>query len=312
LTVGAEHPDVRRLSRRRTSAGRPGTGPRKGALWFALPALLVYSAFLLYPALRSLTLSFTSWDGISPDKPFVGLENYGRMLDDRVVRHALLNNVLWTVVTVAVPMALGLALALALNEEFRGRTTIRSFLSAPAVLPLVAVATIWAWMFDPSRGAVNQLLGAVGLDSLARPWLGDSTTAIWATMVPGVWVRTGFPMLLYLAALQGIPRELYESARVDGARSWQTFRYITLPSLRHANYIILALSLIEAVKLFDIVYAMTYGGPGRSTQVLGTWMYFQVFQYYHAGYGTAIAVFITALALAVGVPYVLRQTRRAT
>jgi raffinose/stachyose/melibiose transport system permease protein len=312
MSVVAARRAVRRQRSRRAAVGGPAGGPRKGALWFALPGLLVYAAFLLYPALRSLTLSFTSWDGISPEKPFVGLENYSRMFEDPTVRHALLNNVLWTVVTVAVPMALGLALAVALNDEFRGRTTLRSVLYAPAVLPLVAVATIWAWMFDPTRGAVNQFLGLVGLDSLQRAWLGDSTTAIWATMVPGIWVRTGFPMLIYLAALQGIPRELYDSARVDGARAWQTFRYITLPSLRHAHYIILALGMIEAVKLFDIVYAMTYGGPGRSTQVLGTWMYFQVFQYYHAGYGTAIAVFITLLALSVGIPYVLRQTRQRT
>ena len=308
MTVVVGRRGVRRSAGRRTPARAHAA--RKGALWFALPGLLVYAAFLLYPALRSITLSFTSWDGISPEQQWVGLDNYRQMADDPVARRALVNNLLWTVVTIAVPMALGLALAVVLNDEFRGRTTLRTMLYALAVLPLVAVATIWAWMYDPERGAVNQALRAVGLDGLTRSWLGDSSTAMWATMVPGIWVRTGFPMLLYLAALQGIPRELYESARVDGARAWQTFRYITLPSLRHANYIILALSLIEAIKVFDLIYAMTYGGPGRATQVLGTWMYFQVFQYYHAGYGTAIAVFITLLAVAVGIPYVLRQTRR--
>jgi raffinose/stachyose/melibiose transport system permease protein len=225
------------------------------------------------------------------------------------VWHALKNNVLWTMITIAVPMALGLALAIVLNDKFRGRTALRSMLYSPAVLPLVAVATIWQWLYDPTKGAINEFLRTIGLGSLAHSWLGDSSTALWATMVPGIWVRTGFPLLLYLAALQGIPRELYESARVDGARPWQTFRYITLPSLKHANYIILALSLIEAIKVFDIIYAMTYGGPGRATQVLGTWMYFNVFQYYHAGYGTAIAVIITLLAVAVGIPYVRSQIK---
>jgi raffinose/stachyose/melibiose transport system permease protein len=274
-----------------------------------LPGLVVYAAFMLYPALRSVTLSFTSWDGISPEKKYVGLDNYNKMLHDDVVWHALKNNVLWTIVTIVVPMALGLGMAIVLNDKFRGRTMLRSMLYSPAVLPLVAVATIWQWLYDPTKGAVNQFLRGIGLDSLAHSWLGDSSTALWATMVPGIWVRTGFPLLLYLAALQGIPRELYESARVDGARPWQTFRYITLPSLKHANYIILALSLIEAIKVFDIIYAMTYGGPGRATQVLGTWMYFNVFQYYHAGYGTAIAVVITVLAVAVGIPYVRSQIK---
>jgi raffinose/stachyose/melibiose transport system permease protein len=176
-------------------------------------------------------------------------------------------------------------------------------------LPLVAVATIWGWLFQPSGGAVNETLEMLGLGALAQPWLGQDSTALWAAMVPAIWVRTGFPMLLYLAALQTIPRELYESARTDGATAWQQFRHVTFPNLRGAHYIVIALSVIESFKVFDLIYAMTYGGPGRSTQVLGTWMYFNVFQYYEAGYGTAIAVVITLIALAVGIPYVRSQTR---
>ena len=121
-------------------------------------------------------------------------------------------------------------------------------------------------------------------------------------MVPAIWLRVGFPMLLYLAALQGIPQEMYEAATVDGATKWQQFWHITMPSLRPAHYIVLALSLIDSFKVFDLIYAMTYGGPGTATQVMGTWMYFNVFQYYQAGYGTAIAVVITVIAIAVEHP----------
>ena len=152
------------------------------------------------------------------------------------------------------------------------------------------IASIWGWLYNPDQGAVNEFLRLIGLDSLAQPWLGQNSTALAAVMVPAIWLRTGFPMLLYLAALQTIPRELYESARTDGATAWQQFRHVTFPNLRGAHYIVIALSVIESFKVFDLIYAMTYGGPGRATQVLGTWMYFQVFQYYHAGYGTAIAV----------------------
>jgi raffinose/stachyose/melibiose transport system permease protein len=128
-------------------------------------------------------------------------------------------------------------------------------------------------------------------------------------MVPAIWLRTGFPMLLYLAALQGIPQDQYEAATMDGAGRFQQFWYITMPNLRGANYIVIALSLIDSFKVFDLIYATTYGGPGTATQVMGTWMYFNVFQYYQAGYGTAIAVVISLAAIAVGIPYVRSQTK---
>jgi len=128
-------------------------------------------------------------------------------------------------------------------------------------------------------------------------------------MVPAIWLRTGFPMLLYLAALQGIPQEQYEAATMDGATRSQQFWHITMPNLKPAHYIVLALSLIDSFKVFDLIYATTYGGPGTATQVMGTWMYFNVFQYYQAGYGTAIAVVITLVAIAVGIPYVRSQTK---
>ena len=196
-----------------------------------------------------------------------------------------------------------------LNGKLRGKPVLRMAFYMPAVLPLVAVASIWSWLYDPQSGAINEALRAVGLGGLAQPWLGQDSTALAAVMVPAIWLRTGFPMLIYLAALQGIPAEQYEAARVDGASRGQQFWFITMPSLRPAHYIVLALSLIDSFKVFDLIYATTYGGPGTATQVMGTWMYANVFQYYHAGYGTAIAVVITVVAIAVGIPYVLSQTR---
>lgn len=279
-------------------------------IWlFALPALVAYVVFLVSPAVQSIWISLTNWNGISPTKVFVGLDNYAQIFQDSTALLAMRNNVVWTIVTIAVPMLLGLLLAVALNGATLLKPFLRTVFYMPAVMPLVAIATIWSWLYDPSNGAINAFLKDVGLGALAQPWLGQSSTAFGAIMVPAIWVRTGFPMLIYLASLQGIPSELYESARTDGANSWQCFWHITMPGLRQANYIVLALSLIDSFKVFDIIYAMTYGGPGNSTQVLGTWMYFNVFQFYHAGYGTAIAVFITVVALACGIPYVLSQMR---
>jgi raffinose/stachyose/melibiose transport system permease protein len=295
-----------RQRRRRFPAARKGwlTG------WaFAAPGLIVYIAFLVYPAVTSFSISFTNWNGISPTRAFVGLHNYAQLFHDSVIHTAVRNNLIWAMVTIIVPMALGLVLAMAVNTRVYFRAAIRTVLYTPAVLPLVGVGTIWGWLFQPA-GVINGLLSDVGLGSLAHPWLGDSTTAIWAITIPAIWVRTGFPMLLYLAALQGIPAEYYEAARTDGASAWQRFRYITFPSLRPTHYIVLALGLIDTAKVFDLVYAMTNGGPGNSTQVMGTWMYFNVFQSYGFGYGTAIAVVITLVSVIIGIPYVRSQARQ--
>lgn len=288
-----------------------GTRRNLTPLLFAAPALVIYLGFLVWPALQALWISLTDWDGLSGEQNFVGLDNYVAMLDDNVVGIAAVNNILWSVVTIVLPMALGLLLAVVLNRRSRTSPVLRTIFYAPAVLPLVAVASIWAWLYDPTDGAINTVLGAVGLDFLEQSWLGQDSTAIWAVMIAAVWVRTGFPMLLYLAALQSIPDEQYEAASMDGANRWQQFARITFPSLKDTHYIVLALSLIESFKVFDLVYAMTYGGPGYSTQVMGTWMYANVFQYFNAGYGTAIAVVITIVAIAAGVPYVRSQVRNS-
>jgi raffinose/stachyose/melibiose transport system permease protein len=276
---------------------------------FALPALAVYIAFLVYPAFSSLFFSLTDWDGLSPTYNIVGLGNYTAMPHDPVVIQAAINNLIWTVVTIAVPVVLGLTLAVILNGKVRGKPILRMLYYTPGVLPLVAVASIWGWLYNPDYGAINTFLRAIGLDSLAQPWLGQNSTALAAVMVPAIWLRTGFPMLLYLAALQGISQDQYEAATMDGATRSQQFWHITMPNLKSAHYIVLALSLIDSFKVFDLIYATTYGGPGTATQVMGTWMYFNAFQYYKAGYGTAIAVVITLVAIAVSIPYVLSQTK---
>jgi ABC-type sugar transport system permease subunit len=276
---------------------------------FALPALAVYVVFLVYPSISSLFFSLTDWDGLSPSYNIVGLQNYVDMTKDPVIATALKNNVIWTVVTLTVPVVVGLALAILLNGKVRGKPFLRLIFYTPAVLPLVAIASIWGWLYNPQYGAINEFLRVIGLGQLAQPWLGQDSTALAAVMVPAIWVRVGFPMLIYLAALQGISAEMYEAARVDGATRSQQFWNITMPSLRPANYIVLALSLIDSFKVFDLIYATTYGGPGTATQVMGTWMYANVFQYYQAGYGTAIAVVVTVIAIVVSIPYVISQTR---
>jgi raffinose/stachyose/melibiose transport system permease protein len=276
---------------------------------FLLPALFFYGVFLVYPMLWSLYVSLFQWDGLSRDMVFVGLGNYARILfEDEVAQGALWNNILWTVGTLVVPTGIGLALALALNRRLRGSVIFRTIFYSPAVLPLVVVGLIWSWMYNPHFGGVNLALKAVGLDWLARGWLSDYDTALAATFVTQVWSHAGFPMILYLAGLQAIPKEYYEAARLDGANAWQSFRHVTLPGLAETHVIVLSLAVIQSFKVFDIIYTMTYGGPGRSTQVLGTWMYFQTFQYYNAGYGAALAWLIAVIVLVIAIPYIRRMS----
>lgn len=168
---------------------------------------------------------------------------------------------------------------------------------------------IWAWMYNPQFGFINEVLEAVGLGFLARGWLSTFETALPATFLTAVWGGVGFPMIIYLAALQAIPQEQYEAAKIDGANGQQLFWRITIPWLREANVIVFSLAVISSFKTFDLIYTMTYGGPGRATQVLGTWMYFHSFQYYNAGYGAAIAWVIAIITLVMAIPYIQRMSR---
>jgi raffinose/stachyose/melibiose transport system permease protein len=241
---------------------------------------------------------------------YVGFANYWNIFfEDEISRLALRNNILWMVGSLSIPTVIGLLLAVALNQALPGRNIFRTIFYGPGILPLVASGLIWAWMYNPQFGIINAFLKLIGLGELARGWLSTFETALPATFITAIWGGIGFPMVLYLAALQGIPAEQYEAARIDGANGLQLFRYITLPWLREAHVIVFSLTIINSFKTFDLIYAMTYGGPGRSTQVLATWMYFNAFQYYHAGYGAALAWVIAAITLVVAIPYIRHMSR---
>lgn len=288
---------------------RPASG-RVIPWLFMAPALFFYVGFVVYPMGRSLVISLFEWDGLSPNMTFVGLENFRQLFFvDEVARHALVNNLVWTIGGVVVPTAIGLLLAVALNRDMPGKNVLRTIFYLPGVLPLIAVGLMWAWMYNPNFGVINSFLRSVGLGDYTAGWLSNFDTAFISVFVTFVWGAVGFPMILYLAGLQGISREYYEAARVDGANSWHTFWHVTLPGLRESHIVVLSLALIGGFKVFDLVYTMTYGGPGRSTQVLGTWMYFQTFQYYNAGYGAAIAWVIAAIVMLVAIPYLRYQAK---
>jgi raffinose/stachyose/melibiose transport system permease protein len=278
---------------------------------FLAPALLIYSVVVVYPMLYSAYLSLFRWDGIAPTKVFVGLDNYVELLTQNdVFWIALRNNAIWLVAALILPTSLGLGLAILLNSKFRGSHIFRSIFYFPAVLSLAVVGLIWTWIYHPDLGLLNQVLGAMGLKALQRNWLSDPQIALYPVIIAATWNSVGLPMLLYLAGLQTIPEELHEAAKVEGAGPIQRFLYITFPLLRETTLVVLAITAINALKAYDIVYAMTNGGPANRTQLLSTWMYFLTYNYNQVGLGTAIAVVLFSLTLVFAIPYIRFMTRK--
>jgi ABC-type sugar transport system permease subunit len=275
---------------------------------FLAPATLIFAVYLVVPMGMSFWYSLTDWSGLGP-KHYVGLSNYRQVFTDPTTRLALKNTAIWTVILTVVPTLIGLGLANALRGVGRFKATAQALIYLPAVLPLVGIALIWQWLYNPQFGFINSLLQKVGLDSLAIDWLGQTSSALPAMMVAAIWVSIGFPMVLYLAGLQTIPQELYEAARMDGAGRWNQFRHVTLPGLKQSHMVIVALEVILALQSFALIYALTAGGPGNSTQVLGTWMYANLFSFNKVGYGSAVGWVLAAMGLAVTIPFVLWMTK---
>jgi raffinose/stachyose/melibiose transport system permease protein len=278
---------------------------------FLAPALVIYSVVVVYPMLYSAYLSLFRWDGVAPKKIFVGFQNYVTLLTrNEVFWVALKNNAIWLMAALLVPTSIGLGLALVLNSRFRGSHIFRSIFYFPAVLSLAVVGLIWTWIYHPDLGLANQLLDALGLKVLKRNWLSDPQIAIYPVILAATWNAVGLPMLLFLAGLQTIPPEMHEAAKVEGAGPIRRFLYVTFPLLRETTLIVLAITSINALKAYDIVYAMTNGGPANRTQLLSTWMYFLTYNYNEVGLGTAIAVVLFSLTLIFAIPYIRMMTRK--
>lgn len=279
---------------------------------FIMPALLIYLTVIFFPAIYTFYLSFFSWNGVAPHKDFVGIQNYiDLIMNDSVFLKALKNNLQWTVGSLVFIMGTGLILALMLNKKMKGRVLFRGVFYFPYVLSGIVVASGWAWMYNPTQGFVNEVLESLGLDSWTHAWLAEPKTALYAVFVAALWQGVGQPMVLFLAGLQTIPTDPYEAAIIDGAKQYQSFWYITLPLLRETFIIVIATTMIASMKVYDIIYGMTGGGPAESTQVLSSWMYYQTFRFANIGSGSAISLFLVLITMIVIIPYVFYTTRKS-
>jgi raffinose/stachyose/melibiose transport system permease protein len=200
---------------------------------FVLPALLLYAFFFIYPFAVSIYYSLTDWDGAQPVKEFVGLSNYRTLLSDSLLWESLSHNLVWVVLGTAAPIAIGLLLGVLLWSGARGTTLFRTVYFLPFILSQVVVAIIWNWIYHPLWGPLNISLRAIGLDSLARGWLGDPTWALLAVIIVAVWSYFGFTFVVIIAGLQDVSKELVEAATLDGANPWQRFVYVIVPQLRY-------------------------------------------------------------------------------
>ncbi|MBX6764943.1 MAG: sugar ABC transporter permease [Rubrobacteraceae bacterium] len=261
---------------------------------FITPNLVVFTLFMFIPIIGAFYVSLTKWSLIG-SPTFIGIENYVQMFTDPNFWKAFYNTFIYTVGTVPTSIALGLLVAMGLNRRLPGRTLLRSIYFVPVIISLVAAALIAAWMFNDNYGVINSLLNAVGLGSVH--WLSSATWAMPSLIITTLWIRLGFNMVIYLAALQGISPEVYDAANIDGAKGWKLFRYVTWPLLAPTTFLVLIINIIYSTYVFDLIYVMTGGGPGFSTTVLVQYVYQEAFQQGDMGYASAIGVFLYVLLM---------------
>jgi len=279
-------------------------GPSPVLIAFVLVPLLVESVAVFWPAIQGFYISLTRWNGVNPPS-FVGLGNYRQMVSDPIFRKALENTAIWLVLFGTISAVGGLGCAMFLQRERRGISIYRAALFLPVTFSLTATALMWQTLYQPD-GMLNGLLSGIGLGGWQHAWLANPSTALYAQIVPALWREIGYVMVLYLAGLKGIDPALYEAAKVDGASAWQQFRNVTLPQLRSVNAVVLSVIVIDSLRSFDVVWALTQGGPYNSSQLLSTYMYQTAFVNTDYGYGCALAVVIFVLAFGVIVSYLIR------
>lgn len=265
---------------------------------FVGPALLVMVGFILYPAVYSFLLSFYEWNGFTPAwGDFVGLDNYLALMRDDIFWKAAVNSILFVVARTPIEVGIALGLALLLNQNIPGRSFLRTMFFVPVVMSLIVVTILFQRILEPNAGLLNTFLRNAGLASLAWPWLGDTTTALPAVIFVSIWKNVGFSLVILLAGLQGLPQEVLEAARCDGADRRQLTLKVVIPLMKPIIGIATVLSVIGGLKVFDLVYIMTRGGPTYSTEVFATMLYRHAFDLNEMGIASALAVIMVLVIM---------------
>lgn len=273
----------------------------RAALPFILPALLLILMFVFLPILFNLYYSLFRWSAFEMNGEFVGLDYYVKLFKDPVFYTALKNNSLYAIISILCQVGGGLVIAAVLEEKVirRWQPLFRTVFFIPAVISISVVGLLWQLLYNPDIGLINSALKAIGQNEWVNAWLGNSKTAIYAIVAVSQWQYTGYMTMLFLIAMHKIPGELYEASMIDGANRIQTFFHITIPQIKEMILVSSMITVIGAFKVFDEVYVMTFGGPGRSTEVLGTMLYRAAFRNDEMGYASTVATIIFVITFAL-------------
>ena len=271
--------------------------------WYLLPGGLLFAAIIVGPLIYNIYLSLTKWSGVGQPR-FIGLDNYVKLMGDEVFWESFKNSLAMIVAMVVIPTVIGLLLASVLfdylGKRFGGSSisVLRAVFYLPQVLPVVVAGIVWGWILRPD-GAFNAFLDMIGLQGFTRDWLGDPNTALPVVMLVMVWVQIGYPVVIFMSALQRVDPEIYEAAEIDGAGYWARFRAITLPQIKPETFVVALTCTIAALKVFGPIYALTRGGPENATNVPSYFAYFTFFKKLNVGYGAAIATVLTLIIVLV-------------
>ncbi|WOT38263.1 carbohydrate ABC transporter permease [Streptomyces coeruleorubidus] len=273
------------------------------AAGFQLPALVLFMGLVLLPMLFALYAAFFRWGGFGMPSDYIGGENFTRLFQDEVFLGDLWRCLVLVVLSLVVQLPFALAMAVLLNQRMRGRAVYRMLFFAPYVLSEAITGILFGMIFAPDDGFADQILGKVGLDGLGGEWFADPSTVMATLFLVMTWKYFGFHMMLYLAGLQAVPRELTEAALIDGAGPWQRFRNVTLPLLAPTLRISVFLSVIGAIQLFDLVWVTTAGGPDHHSETMAVTMFQYGFKRYQVGYASAISVVMFGISLVFALAY---------
>jgi len=280
--------------------------------WIILLSIIpitIYTIIVIIPLISSFYYSFTNWNGFNPDYKFVGFANYLKVFQDNIFKLSIKNTLIWMIAAFILPVVSGLGIALILHERIRFANFYKSLFYLPICLSLAVIGQVWIWIYQPDWGLINTVLRSIGLDHFAIAWLANKNTALYSVIIAWSWQQVGLAMVIFLAGLTSIPAELTEAAEIDGASYWQSLRYVVVPLLSPATTVVIALSIINSLKSFDVVYMMTGGGPFHSSDTLAMFMYNESFKKYFMGYGSAIAVVLFLIAMVI-ISIYFRQVRQ--
>ncbi|TDC51385.1 sugar ABC transporter permease [Jiangella ureilytica] len=269
----------------------------RSAYLFIAPGVIIFSVFTLAALMFAFYLTFHRWSIIEPDKPYVGTQNYQDMIHDERFVRSVLNTIYFTGASVPLTMIIGLGLALLLNQQIRGRAIFRTAYYLPVVTPFVVSALLWKWLYNGEFGLFNYYLLRTRIIDEPLLWLSSQNLAMPAVVLMTVWSGVGFSMVVYLAGLQAIPAQLYESAKLDGAGMWRRIRYVTIPLLRPTTLFLLVIGIIGSLQVFTQIFVMTSGGPVDRTTTMVYYMYLWAFKYYDMGYASTLAFALFAMLL---------------